>query len=64
MKDVKPSQIRDIRDALGLTQVELGRILDVSGNTVARWERGEMEPPGILLDLAMRTVQAEHRGRA
>ena len=64
MTPTKPQQIRAIRGALGLTQAELGRILGVAGNTVARWERGEREPPGNLVELALRTVEAEQRGRA
>ena len=63
MTPTKPQQIKAIRAALGMTQAELARILGVSWNTVARWERGEMEPPGNLLDLALRTVEAEERGR-
>ena len=64
MTPTKPQQIKAIRAALKLTQVDLGRLLGVSGNTVARWERGLMTPPGNLLDLALRTVEAEERGRA
>jgi len=42
------------REALGYSQVELGRKLSVSANTVARWERGELkiEHP-LMLRLAL-----------
>jgi len=38
------------REALGLSQAELGRKLSVSSNTIARWERGELkiEHPAML----------------
>ena len=37
-------KIRNIREKLKLTQAELGERLGVAGNTVARWERGEVQP--------------------
>lgn len=36
------TQLRARRLALGLTQAALADLLDVSANTVARWERGEL----------------------
>jgi transcriptional regulator with XRE-family HTH domain len=36
------ASMRERRHKLGLTQVELARALGVSGNTVARWERGTL----------------------
>ena len=38
------------RRAIGVTQAQLGELLDVSGNTIARWERGELavEHAGML----------------
>jgi DNA-binding transcriptional regulator YiaG len=43
MKTVKKStEIRSLRDRLGMTQVEFARLLGVAANTVARWERGEL----------------------
>ena len=43
-------EIKTTRLALGLTQVELGKALDVTGNAVALWERGERTPeaPAML----------------
>ena len=35
-------QLREIRARFGLAQAELARWLGVHGNTVARWERGEV----------------------
>ena len=36
------NELRQIRNRLGLTQVELAQVVDVTANTVARWERGEL----------------------
>jgi len=36
--------IKEARDALGLTQEELARKLDVSVATVSRWETGKCKP--------------------
>jgi|GEM_PF-540198 len=48
------NQLKKEREALGYSQVELGRKLSVSANTVARWERGELkiEHP-LMLQLAL-----------
>lgn len=40
--DVHPAELRDRRVKLGLTQAALATRLDVTANTVARWERGEL----------------------
>ena len=37
-----PSELRQRRDALQLTQAELARAVGVARNAVARWERGEL----------------------
>ena len=42
-----PQKIRQIRRRLGLSQAKLGQLLGVAGNTVARWERGELVPPKV-----------------
>ena len=36
------NELRLIRNRLGLTQVELAHAIDVTANTIARWERGEL----------------------
>ena len=46
-------QLRDFRRGVELTQAQLAALLGVTGNTLARWERGEMAPPGHLLPLAL-----------
>lgn len=48
------NDLKKEREALGYSQVELGRKLSVSANTIARWERGELkiEHP-LMLQLAL-----------
>lgn len=38
----------DLRKQAGLSQTGLASLLGVSSNTVARWERGERQPPPYL----------------
>ena len=38
---MKGKELRTIRDKLGWTQVEMAKALEVTANTVARWERNE-----------------------
>jgi transcriptional regulator with XRE-family HTH domain len=38
--------IRPFRQARGLTQSEVARLLNVSEATAARWDRGEVTPRG------------------
>jgi transcriptional regulator with XRE-family HTH domain len=40
---VKGKELRAIRDKLRWTQVQLAEVLGVTPNTVARWERDEVE---------------------
>lgn len=52
------------RAALGLTQRELGELLDVEANTIARWERGErlVQHPKML-QLALAALARDRRRR-
>jgi len=49
--------LRRERKSLKLTQSAFADLLGVSANTVARWERGEASPPGIILDLAIMSLR-------
>lgn len=49
-------ELRARRIALGLTQSELAEALEVSANTVARWEREEVGVPGMT-DLALQALE-------
>lgn len=44
----KAVDVRALRQEAGLSQSGLARLLQVSKNTVARWERGEKTPPPYL----------------
>ncbi|HRH46617.1 MAG TPA: helix-turn-helix domain-containing protein [Pyrinomonadaceae bacterium] len=55
MKDF--NDIKTRRIALNLTQAELGKIFEVDGNTIARWERGDSKPPLGLIDLAFEALE-------
>ncbi|HLZ25070.1 MAG TPA: LuxR C-terminal-related transcriptional regulator [Ktedonobacterales bacterium] len=49
-----PTELRDRRKRLRLSQADLGRALGVARNTVARWERGELDirhPDLVILAL-------------
>ncbi|HDL86348.1 MAG TPA: helix-turn-helix domain-containing protein [Candidatus Acetothermia bacterium] len=39
-----PSEIVNVRRALGLSQVEFARLFDVHSMTVSKWERGLVPP--------------------
>ena len=52
--------LRQKREALGMTQAELAGALKVAPNTVARWERAERAIPSHL-PLALETVEREHK---
>ncbi len=48
-------ELKEKRNNLSLTQEQLANELNVTGNTVARWERDEMKIQPFL-HLAMETV--------
>ena len=45
------SQIRALRNHLGLTQVELAERLGIRQQTVSEWETGQYEPRGTSVTL-------------
>lgn len=60
---VTGAKLKKEREKLGLTQSELSQKLNVSANTIARWERGELkiEHAGML-QLALRALAGEATG--
>lgn len=51
------ADLRRFRDSLGLTQEQLGALLDIPRNTIARWERGELPIEKIVqLGLALKAI--------
>lgn len=58
-----PGWIRTLREALGLTQREMGERAGVDKLSVSRWERGEVRPgPGSVEALRRLRKQAARRG--
>ncbi len=51
--------LKDQRSQLGLTQIELAKQLEVSNNTVARWESGVL-PISRVVELAMERLVSIH----
>lgn len=37
-------KIRELRRERGLTQIELGKLINISASTIALWETGKREP--------------------
>lgn len=58
MTEMTGEELKTRRTLLGLTQREMAEALQVSPNTVARWEREEMGMPGMIA-LALERLEAE-----
>ena len=53
-------ELKRIRGVLGLTQVEMARVLGVdSGNSVMRYERGFRDVPEPIIRLARQLVRMQ-----
>ena len=50
-------KIRNVREMLNMTQDEFGDYVGVTGNSVARWERGGRIPSKTLLMLIEQKVK-------
>ena len=55
-------KLSEIRGRLQWTQAQLGKAIGVTGNTVARWERGEMKISEPAARLVLR-IQAEQKAK-
>lgn len=60
----RPSEMRSIRRALGVTQAQMAARLGVDQNTVARWERGERSVSEPAIRLARTLVNPPTRSWA
>lgn len=58
-KTLNGKEIRFLRHQMDVTQAELGDVLRVTDQTVARWEKGEIPIPGPE-DLLLRIVYLGH----
>jgi DNA-binding transcriptional regulator YiaG len=54
---MQPSELKRIRRRLGVTQAALAALVGVTGNTIARWERGEV-PIGPVAARLLRMLTA------
>lgn len=52
--------LKQQRNDLGLTQIELAKQLEVSNNTVARWENEKL-PISRIVELAMQCLVSNHQ---
>ena len=53
------TDIRQLREALGLTRAEFAARLGTTERTIYRWEAGETEPQGHLMRRAIQRLAAE-----
>lgn len=60
---MKSDDLKRRREALGLTQEQLARELDVAVMTVSRWERG-VNPIPHYIELALEAIEARRRKEA
>jgi putative transcriptional regulator len=51
VESLESSEIRQLREAAGLSQSVLAKVLNVTTSTVGQWERGEKKPTGSALKL-------------
>jgi len=57
LREAAAAEMKRLRTRCGLSQVAMGKKLGVTGNTIARYERGELEIPEARMDLARRIAQ-------
>ena len=60
---MKPEELKQRREALGLTQEQLARELDVTTMSVSRWERGVYPIPHYI-GLALEAIEARSKKKA
>ena len=56
-----PEELRQTRKAYGLSQAALAKLMGVSSNTVARWERGEVSINQGLARLAFKVLKLKDK---
>ena len=53
-------ELKRARDAIGLSQMQLGERVGVSGKTVCLWEQGKQQPGVRILDSLFNALKADH----
>lgn len=61
-KALSGKELRFLRDEMGLTQSQLGKLIGLTSQQVARWEKEQCEISGPA-DLAVRALFLEHQGK-
>jgi len=59
-------ELRKIRKELKLTQAQMGELVGITANSIARQERGEMgirEPVAMLVRLIAKQAREKKKGR-
>jgi DNA-binding transcriptional regulator YiaG len=54
----EPRVRKALRQAAGLTEVEVGRAIGVTASTVSRWETGRRSPRGTVRDAYTELLEA------
>lgn len=49
-------EFRDLRKSIGLSQVDLGKILEISRNTIRDWELEKRVPPTYVQRLLLKEL--------
>lgn len=60
---MRPDELKRRREAMGLTQEQLARALDVTMMTVSRWERGVYAIPQYI-ELAVEALERRRKEAA
>lgn len=55
--------IKEIRDLLGVSRAEFGRVYHIPERTLDDWEKERRTPPGYVLELLERVVKDDYRKR-
>lgn len=53
-------ELKRARDCLGISQMQLGERVGVSGKTVCLWEQGKQQPGVRILDALFNALKADH----
>ena len=53
-------ELKRARDCLGISQMQLGARVGVSGKTVCLWEQGKQQPGVRILDSLFNALKADH----
>ena len=52
--------IKELRDATGLTQAAFARTWHIPVSTLRKWEQGEASPPSYVLELLAKAIPGEN----